>query len=39
MHQIVVIVKSNDVKEYTEKEPAHLQEIEFNNKTVEKMSC
>ena len=39
MHDIVVIVKSNDIKQYTEKEPAHLQEVELNNRTVEKMSC
>ena len=39
MHDIVVIVKYNDVKQHTEKEPAHLQEVELNNKTVEKMSC
>ena len=39
MHEIVVIVKSNDVKQYTEKEPAHLQEVELKNRTVEKMSC
>ena len=38
MHEIVVIVKCNDVKQYTEKEPGHLQEVELNNKTVEKMS-
>ena len=39
MHEIVEIVKSNDVKHYTEKEPAHLKEVELNNRTVEKMSC
>ena len=39
MHEIVVIVKSNDVKQYTEKESAHFQEVEFNNRTVDKMSC
>ena len=39
MHDIVVIVKSNDVKPYTEKEAAHLYEVELNNRTVEKMSC
>ena len=37
--ETVEIVKSNDVKQYTEKEPAHLQEVELNNRTVEKMSC
>ena len=39
MHEIVVIVKSNDVNQYTEKEAAHLQEVELNNRTVKKMSC
>ena len=39
MHEIVQIVKYNDVKQYTEKEAAHLQEVEFNNRTVEKMTC
>ena len=39
MHDIVPIVKSNDVKPYTEKEAAHLHEVELNNRTVEKMIC
>ena len=39
MHDIVEIVRSNDVKSYTEKEAAHLHEVELNNRTVEKMSC
>ena len=39
MHEIVVIVKSNYVNHYTEKEAAHLQEVQLNNRTVEKMSC
>ena len=39
MHEIVVMVKSNDINQYTEKEPEHLQEVELNNRTVKKMSC
>ena len=38
MHDIVKICKSNDVKQYTEKEGAHLKELQLNNRTVEKMS-